>query len=182
MRRTLALLASLVLVPLAARAAPNEVRALQQQVAALQLDRALALTQQQARALLPLLQNARAELQAARAQRQASEPALAAALGQAVSDLQTNGAISDATAQAVNAARPSPGGLRADVRSAWQQARAILTPDQLQALRTVRLGVPRADAAASSPRGGRPGFARRFRLARVVLSDAFVSLVQARAG
>ncbi len=181
MRRSWWMVAA-VLVPLFARAEPGDVRALRQQVAALQLDHALALTPQQAQALLPVLQAARSELQAARAQRQAAEPALVAALSQAVSDLKATGTVSDATAQALDAARPSPGTLRADLRSTWQQARQIITPDQLQALRTVRLGVAPAAGAAAAPRRGHPGFAQRFRLARVVLSDAFLSLVQARAG
>ncbi len=182
MRRTWWWLLVSVLVPLSARAAPGDVRALRQQVAALQLDHALALTPQQAQALLPLLQNAKAEIQAARARRQAAEPALVAALGQAISDLKATGTVSEATAQAVNAASPAPGTLRGDLRSTWQQARQILTPDQLQALRTVNLGIAPVASSDGTPRPGHPGFARRFRLARVVLSDAFVSLVQARAG
>jgi hypothetical protein len=179
MRRTPWVIVS-VLLPLFARAAPSEVGALRQQVAALQLDRALALTQQQAVALLPLLQNAKADVQAARAQRDTSSPALVAALTQAVGDLKASGAVSDATAQAVNAARPSPGALRTDLQSIWQQAKGILTSDQLQTLKTVQLGIP--PAGASSAAQPSAGFARRARLMHVILSDAFVSLVQTRAG
>jgi Tfp pilus assembly protein PilX len=174
MRRTLWIFAAAML-PLTTLAAPNvQVLALHQQVAALQLDHALNLTQQQAQALLPLLQNAKAKLQA---QRSATEPALVTALAQAVSDLKATGTVSDATAQAYDAARVPPGALRQDMRSLWQQARQILTPDQLQALKTAQLGIPRS----GSPSGRRHGFARRFRLMHTALSDPFIAAVQARA-
>ncbi len=176
------LLASLLL-PLSAMAAPSsEVRTLQQQIAALQIDHALNLTQQQAQALLPLLQNAKGQIQAFQARRTAAEPALVAALTQVVSDVKTTGAISDASAQAVNAARPSPGALRDDMRSVWQQVRQILTPEQLQALKSTQLGVPRTGTSTAQQGGPGPRFGRRFRLVHTVLSDAFISLVQARAG
>lgn len=182
MYRRVWLIAALVL-PLSTMAAPStQVIALRQQVAALQLDHALNLTQQQAQALLPVLQTAKGQIQAFQAQRTASEPALVAALTQAVSDLQATGTISDATVQAVNAARTSPGTLRDNIRALRQQARQILTPDQLQALKTAQLGIPRNATADSREGGLGPRFGRRFRLMHTVLSDAFISLVQARAG
>ncbi len=167
------------LLPLGARAAPSsEVSSLRQQVVALQLDHALNLTQQQAQALLPVLQDAKSQLQAFQEQRAAARPALVAALNQAVSDLRTAGAISDGTAQAIASARGAPGNLR----STWQQARQILTADQLKALRTVRLGIHPASTAAAGGRGNRPQMARRGWAMRTLLSDPFVALVQARAG
>ena len=182
MLRRWSILASLIL-PLAATAAPaSDVQALRQQVAALQLDHALNLSAQQAQALLPLLQGAKAQVQAFQAQRTAAQPALATALSQAVNDLKSSGAVSAATAQAVSAARPANGALKESLRSFWQQARQVLTSDQLQALRTTPLGVaPVASAPADGP-DGRAGPARRFHVMHVVLSDAFLSLVQARAG
>ncbi len=179
MRTKLMILAG-VMLPLTAMAAPDpQLLALRQQVAALQLDHALALTQQQAQALLPLLQDAKAQATAMRNQRAASEPALATALAQAVADLKSTGTVSDSTAQAVNAARGTPGTLRQNLRSLWQQARQILTPDQLQALKTVRLGIAGPASSAAGPRPSHRGF-MRFRLAHVALSDAFIALVQAR--
>ena len=169
-----------MLLPLSALAQPSpQVRALREQVVALQLDHALNLTAQQAQALLPILQDARSQVQAAKSQRQASEAALAAALTQAVADLRASGTISDATVQAVNAARGSAAG--AALRSTWQRARAVLTPDQLQALRSTRFGVS-ASLTATSQARARYGPAQRFHVMHAALSDAFLALVQTRAG
>ncbi len=169
-------------LPAAALAATNpETQGLRQQIAALQIDHALNLSQQQAQALLPLLQTAKAQVQAFQAQRTAAQPALDAALTQAVSDLKSTGTISASTAQAVEAARPSPQALRQDLRSTWQQVRQILTPAQLTALRSAQFGIPRGDDASGPHAGNHGGFARRFGMMRAVLSDSFLSLVQARA-
>ena len=188
MQRSLSVMMVCALIPAGALAAPtNQVHALRQQVAALQLDHALDLTQQQAQSLLPLLQDAKAKVAAAKAQRASAEPALVAALTQAVADIKASGAVSPSTAQAVQAARgQAPGALRQDMASFWQQAKQVLTADQLQAMRTVKLGIgqpARADASGetSQPKGHHP-FGRRFRVMHALLSDAFVSLVQARAG
>jgi hypothetical protein len=164
-------------------AAPaSDVQALRQQVAALQLDHALNLSSQQAQALLPLLQEAKAQVQSLKAQRVAAQPALETALAQAVTDLKTSGSVSAATTQAVNAARPANGAMRDSLRALFEQARQVLTPDQQQALRTAPLGIPQSATASVQPAGGHPGSGRRFRAMHVVLSDAFISLVQARAG
>jgi hypothetical protein len=173
-------------IPVGALAAPTEVHALRQEVAALQLDHTLNLTQQQAQALLPLIQDAKAKVQASRTQRASAQPALVAALTQAVADLKANGDVSAATLESVRAARGgSPGTLRQDVASFWQQARQVLTADQLRALRSAKLGIhpTQPNASARSTQGDRGRhFARRFGASRILLSDAFVSLVQARAG
>jgi len=172
------------LVPQAALAAPADgVRALRQQIAALQLDHALNLTQSQAQALLPLLQGAKSQIAALKAQRASSEPALTAALTQAVADLKASGTVSASTVQAVQAARAgTPGAFRQDLKSFWQQVKQVLTADQLQALKTTRLGVvaPPAASTGPAPGRGRP-FAHRFRVMHALLSDTFLSLVQARA-
>jgi hypothetical protein len=185
-RSRIALLAC-ALVPVAASAMPtDQVHALGQQIAALQLDHALALSKQQAQALLPLLQGARSQVGALRTQRQAAQPALVAALTQAVADLEANGAVSDSTVQAVQAARGSfPGTLRQDMTSFWQQAKQVLSADQLQTLKTVNLGIrPAVSTSTESRQGHRRHhhFGKRFRAMHTFLSDAFVSLVQARAG
>lgn len=169
-------------LPAAALAATNpETQGLRQQIAALQIDHALNLSQQQAQAVLPLLQNAKAQVQAFEAQRAAAQPALDAALTQAVSDLKSTGTIAASTAKSVEAARPSMQTLRQDLRSTWQQVRQILTPAQLSALRSAQLGIPRSDGDSGSHVRDHPEFARRFGMMRAVLSDSFLSLVQARA-
>ena len=174
-------------VPAGVLAAPSsQVRTLRQEVAALQLDHALNLTRQQAQALLPLIQEAKGKVEAFRSQLAASEPARVAALGQAVADLKATGAVADSTVQALQAARPgAAGSLRQDLRSFWQEARQVLRADQLQALKTARLGVgqPSSDTETSSARpGGHRHPARRFLVMRTLLTDDFASLVQARAG
>lgn len=185
MRRSYALALACALLPAGALAAPTgQVQALHQQIAALQLDHALNLTQQQAKSLLPIVQEARSKIQAVKSQLAASEPARVAALTQAVTDLKNNGAVSESTIQALQAARPAPGTLRDDLRPLWQQGRQILTPDQLNALHAVRLGVAAPASGANGGTGPRMGHrgARRFAIMRTVLSDDFLALLQARAG
>jgi hypothetical protein len=179
------ILASLLL-PAAALATPSDpVHLLRQEVAALQIDHALDLTQQQARALLPLLQTARDKVQAIRAQREAARPALVAALTQAVADLKAGRTVSPSTLQAMEAAQGlAPGEARQDLKTIFQQARQVLAPAQIQALRSARLGTqpPPMDEGhevAGRKDGPHPG--RRFLMMQVLLSDSFVALVQARA-
>ncbi len=188
MLRSRLIVLACALVPAGALAAPaGQVQVLRQQVAALQLDHTLNLTQAQAQRLLPLLQDMKGKVAALKAQRTSAEPALATALTQAIADLKANGTVSDATVQAVQAARVgSPGALRQDMASFWQQAQQVLTAEQLQALKTGKLGIGRpavANAGASSKHGnGRQHFGRHFRVMHTLVSDDFVSLVQARAG
>jgi hypothetical protein len=176
---------TLALIPAIALAAPtSQVRALRQQVAALQLDHALNLSPQQAQALLPTLEGMKATLQAKRSAWEASEPARVAALTQAVADLKAGGAISGSTVEALEAARPAAaGGLRKDVKAFFAEARNVLTKDQLQSLRTVKLGVGQAEggeARGATARGGAGH--RHLKVMHSLLSDDFISLVQARAG
>ncbi len=172
-----------LLLPLSAVAQPNpDIQALRQQIVALQLDHALNLTQPQAQALLQLLQDARSQVDAAKTQRAASQPALIAALEQAVTDLKTTGAISASTTQAIVAARGTPSAMRGNLRAVWQQARALLTPGQLEALETTQLGISSPPRQDDAHRGRSHAFARRFQVVHAALSDAFLALVQARAG
>lgn len=187
MRRSRTMLLACALIPAGALAAPSDqVQALRQELAAVQLDHALNLTQQQAQALLPLLQGMKAKVEERKARWAASEPAVAAALAQAVADVKASGAVSDATLQALKSARGgSPGTLRQDMAALWQQARQVLTAEQLQALRSVRLGirpVPSPADATWARAGGGPHPGGRFRVMHTLLSDPFVALVQARAG
>jgi hypothetical protein len=171
-----------------ALAAPTgQVHALRQEIAALQLDRTLNLTQQQAQALLPEIQDAKAKVAAFKTQQGPSEPARVAALTQAVADIKASGTVAASTTQALQAARSGTAGtLRQELRSLWQQAQQVLTANQIQELKTVKLGLGQLsspDAAASStPHGGRGHSSRRFFVLRTLLSDDFVALVQARAG
>ena len=191
MLRSRILATAIALAPAIALAAPSsEIQSLRRQIAALQLDHALALTNQQAQALLPLVEEARAKVAAVKSQAAASEPAVVAALTQAVADLKANGAVSASTVQALQAARPgSLSTLRQDLRSLWSQAKQILTPDQLSAVKTVNLGVGQgANASAqgtnTDAQGGKMGprrFMRRMLVSRTLLSDEFFSLLQARA-
>jgi hypothetical protein len=162
-----ALLASAVSASARPFSPPPEVVALRTEIAALELDRALALTPEQARSLLPLLQKGAAEAQSLRARLERADPALLAALTRARDELRAGGPVSDASRQAIAAARKGEFG---EARGAFQdlrkQALAILTPAQVEALRTVRLGRD-------------PG--RRLAMARVLTSDAFLALVQDRA-
>jgi hypothetical protein len=164
-----------------------EVAALREEIAALQVDRALALTAEQARALLPVLRSAAEQVKAFRARVESPDPALVAALTRARDELRAGGAISDGTRQAIRDARRAPVAEgRAEARKLRTQALAILTPDQLKALRSVDLGVggwrrgfPRGEDAAGAGPGRGPG--RRLLLLGVLTSDPFLSLLEARA-
>jgi len=196
-RSAIAALLLLAAAPASARPlAPSpEVAALRTEIAALQVDRALALTQDQARALLPVLRQAAAQVQAFRARVESPDPALVAALTRARDELRAGGAISDATQQAIrDAHHAGMAARRGEGQALRKQALAILTPAQLQALKTVRLGpgpgpgFPGGPGAPGGPGGeeGSPGAGparggRRLILLGVLTSDPFLSLVEARA-
>lgn len=187
MIRSRVLALACALVPAGALAAPsNQVQALRREIAALQLDHALDLTPQQAQALLPQLRDAKAKVDAFHSQRTATEPARVAALTQAVADLKANGSVSASTLDALQAARAGARGpLRDELRSFWQQAMQVLTADQLQALKSAKLGLGPARSPTEAGPMGAPGhrhLGRRLLVLRTLLSDDFVSLVQARAG
>jgi hypothetical protein len=171
-----------------------EVAALREEIGALQVDRALALTPEQARALLPVLRKAAEEAKALRARIETPDPALVAALTRARDELRAGGEISDATRQAVrDAQRAGMAGRRAGFQGLRKEALAVLTPAQVQALRNVRLGAgPGFPGAAGlgpdgdAPEGGRgraalPGGMRRLVMAQLLTSDAFLGLLGARA-
>jgi hypothetical protein len=167
-----------------------EVAALREEIAALQVDRALALSPDQARALLPVLRQAGAQVQAFRARLASPDPALVAALTRARDELRAGGAISEATQQAIrDAHRSGRAAQRGEGLALRRQALAILTPAQLEALRSVRLGPgpgfpggPGGPGADEGPPGAGPARGgRRLILLGVLTSDAFLSLVEARA-
>ncbi len=186
-------LAALLLVaatPAAARPlAPSpEVAALREEIAALQVDRALALTPDQARALLPLLRQAAAQVQAFRARVESPDPALVAALTRARDELRAGGEISESTQRAIREARQA--GMparRGDGQAIRKQALAILTPAQVQALKSVRLGAgpgfPQGPGAEDGAPGAGPGrgAGRRLVLLGVLTSNAFLSILESRA-
>src|SRR5512137_3202431 len=102
-------IAALLLATAPASARPltpsPEVAALRAEIAALQIDRALALTPDQARALLPVLRQAAAQVQAFRAKVESPDPALVAALTRARDELRAGGAVSEGTEKAMRDAR-----------------------------------------------------------------------------
>lgn len=169
-----------------------EVAALREEIAALQVDRALALTPEQARVLLPVLQQAAAQVQAMRARAEAAQPALVAALTKARDELRAGGAITPETEQAIRQARGAAWqGGRGEGQAIRKQVLAILTPAQLKALESVRLGAgpgrgpglpgagPQGEPGQAAGKGR--GFLRRLVLVGVLTSDPFLSLVSARA-
>jgi hypothetical protein len=190
-----ALLLAAALPAHARPAAPSpEVAALREEIGALQVDRALALTPEQARALLPILRKAAEGAKALRARIESPDPALVAALTRARDELRAGGEISDATRQAIrDAQRAGIAGRRGEFQSLRKEALAVLTPAQVQALRHVRLGAgpgfptepgfgPEGDApAAGKGRGAVAGGFRRLVIARILTSDAFLALLEARA-
>jgi hypothetical protein len=190
-----ALLLAAALPAHARPAAPSpEVGALREEIGALQVDRALALTPEQARALLPILRKAADGAKALRARIESPDPALVAALTRARDELRAGGEITDATRQAIrDAQRAGMAGRRDEFQGLRKEALAVLTPAQVQALRNVRLGAgpgfpgaPGLGPEADAPEGGRgrgamAGGVRRLVLARVLTSDAFLALLEARA-
>jgi len=182
--RSRILATAVVLAPTVALAAPSsQVQSLRRRIAALQFDHALGLSKQQAQAPLPLIEEARAKVGVNQSQRAVSEPVRAAALSRAVADLQATGTISDSRAEAIQSAREgSRSSLGPDLRSVWSEAKQICTADQLNALRSTRLGV--GQGVVTGGRSGRMGprrFAGRTMGVRTLLSDEFLSLVKARA-
>jgi hypothetical protein len=194
------LAALLALAALPARAAtPREqLHALRQEIAALQVDRALNLTQAQARALLPVLEEGAVRARDARAAREVAAPGLVAVLTTARDELQATGAVSDATRQALVALRAPRAARAPEAHALRARVQAILSPEQRQALRTVPLwigpgpggapgvggsgtGIAAPEAGAATPREGR-GPGRRGLVARVLVSDPFLALLRARAG
>ncbi len=123
------------------RAPRIPIRALCDEIAALELDLALNLSRQQAGALLPLLEDSRAKVEAMKAQRAAASPALAEALTRAMDDLVMNGTASGATREALSLAMARfP---RVDEHlfdSFWQEASRGLTASQLHRLKTPEAG------------------------------------------
>src|SRR5512137_576516 len=193
-RSAIAALLLLAATPAPASARPlapsPEVAALRAEIAALQVDRALALTPAQARALLPVLRQAASQVQAFRARIESPDPALVAALTRARDELRAGGTISEGTQKAIRDARRSA---MAEGRGEGQvlrkQVLSILTAAQLQALKTVQLGVgPGIPGGPGGPGGHEdlPGAGparggRRLILLGVLTSDAFLSLVESRA-
>lgn len=189
-RPVLAALLLLAAAPAAARPlAPSpEVAALREEIAALQVDRALALTPEQARALLPVLRQAAAQVQAFRTRVESPDPALVAALTRARDELRAGGTISEPTQQAIREARRAGmAGRRGDGQAIRKQALAILTPAQVEALKSVRLGAGPGFSPGPGGEDGAPGAGpgrgagRRLVMLGVLTSNAFLSLVESRA-
>jgi hypothetical protein len=202
MRRLLPLL--LLVVPALAFAAPSaEEMALHQEIAALKLDRALNLSAQQAKALLPLLRQQAVVVQQMKTQHEQAKPAVLAALTRARDELKSTGTVSAQTEQAI---RDAHGGMQGhgQFKQFHEQVKQILTPQQIESVKGLRLGAmqhgpmmegggfgggwgegereavaPRPGMAAG--KGGGRHFGKGMFLHRVATSDAFIALVEARA-
>ncbi len=173
--RVLALL--MALLPFSAIADPgSDVRAVRQEIAATRIDRALDLSQDQARSLLPILQSAKADLATRRA---AAQTTLLAALTQARDEMKASGVVSDTTRQALAAARKTAwSGMRQEAQVLRQQVMQILTPAQVQALQQGHAGAEQQGGRGAWRAGPRHG--KQF-VVRALTSDAFLALLQARA-
>jgi hypothetical protein len=199
MRRLLPL--SLLVVPALAFAGPStEVMALHQEIAALKLDRALNLSAQQAKALLPLLKQQAAAVQQMKAQREQAKPAVLAALTRARDELKATGTVSAQTEQAIRDAHGGMAG-HGQFKQFREQVKQILTPQQIESAKGVKLGAvahgpmmeggfgggfgggwgegEREEVAARPGKGGH--FGKAMFMHRVATSDAFIALVEARA-
>ncbi len=200
--RRLSLALVLSLLPTLALAEEDaDLKALRLEIAALQVDHALNLTRDQARSLLPVLREGAQQVKQMQSARAANKPALLAALTRARDELRATGSVSPATQESVRTAR-GEGQFKAvheKVRGLREQAMQILTPQQKEALHQVQLGVmgpgpgfagaeaggfegmPGAAEAGMPGAGHGRGFFKHAVLARVVVSDPFISLVEARA-
>lgn len=208
--RRIAFVLPLLLSAFAFASPHDEVASLRQEIAALKLDRALNLSAQQARTLLPLLKQQAVTVQQMKAQREQSKPALVAALTKARDELRATGQVSAATQDSIRQARG--GGMMAghgQFKQFREQVKQILSPQQLEAVKSVRLeavempagmrggmarapemeggfgggwGEPERGAAAEGAGlGGRGHFMKGMFLHHVATSDAFIALVEARA-
>jgi hypothetical protein len=183
-----------------AMAAPDaDVQGVEQQIAAIQLDRALNLTHEQATSLLPLLNDAASKVAARQAAFASAKPQLLAALTQARDELSSTGTVSDATKQALAAARPTPQpNAMAAMKDFHSKLDQILTPAQQRALQTTQLGLwsamPHHPGAmgmgADTDMGMGAGMkmgkgmhrsGKKFFAWKTLLSDPFLKLLQARA-
>lgn len=163
------LLAALVTaVALPANAAPStidprvaaEIAALQRDVAARKADKALALTRDQAKALLPLLEAAQKQHDAIEAARAAAAPDVLAALQRLDREL-VKGEASAESREALKAAREKarpPAEAREAFRALGDKLRTTLTMDQLQGLRAALK--PGGKAGKGGKAGDRPGRGR----------------------
>jgi hypothetical protein len=170
-------------LPALALASPpkDEVMALHQEIAALKLDRALNLTQAQARALLPLLRERAAAFEQMKAQREQNRPAMIAALTRARDELRSTGAISSQTEELLRQTRGEPP--HAQMKQFREKVMQVLTPEQLEAAKNLRL-----EALAARPEPGGFGgreheehFGKMGLLHHVAFSETFVGLVESRA-
>jgi hypothetical protein len=135
-------------------ASSPDVHGVQQEIAAIQLDRALNLTHAQAVTLLPILKDAASKAAAQKAAFESAKPQLLTALTQARDELRSSGTISDATKQALAAAHPAPQpGTMAAMKDLRAKIDQVLTPAQQQALQTTQLGVWPAMPQQACPMG-----------------------------
>ncbi|MGC4122549.1 MAG: hypothetical protein QM765_49835 [Myxococcales bacterium] len=193
--KKLALLLALALVPALALAQSKtlspEVRKLRNEIAALKLDRAMNLTKDQARQLLPLLRETAAVRDQLRAEQEKREPEIVKALAAVREDLVKTGVVSEANRKNLEQARGevAMNDLRARMRSISEKMRTLLNPEQkarlsaydhhpVDEVREFEGGFGEADrpAKAGAGRGS-----KLKKILKVAASPEFIALVEARA-
>ncbi len=154
-------------------AAQDDLKALRLEIGALQMDRALNLSRDQARSLSPLLREAVAVKKRLSEAREQQKPALVAALTRARDEMRRSGTVSESTVRALREAR-GEGRFQSErekIRDLKERIRSTLTPEQRFALQDLQLGI------GGRGRGHHKGRALR----HIMVSEPFLSLVEARA-
>jgi hypothetical protein len=183
---------------------------LHREIAAAKLDKVLNLSRDQAKALVPVIQDAVAFMEQVKAEHEKRAPALAKALTQVRDDVRRDGVASAASSKALKDARGEANmeSVRLKLKSLRDKAREILTPEQRERLAQFDprplggmegpgegepppAGEPDEAAGPGAPghhRMGHEGKGPRHdhrgighELVRVVSSQEFLSLLQARA-
>ncbi len=175
--KRLAIALSLLLLPTAASAAENdpEVAALKREISALKIDKALDLTPEQARQILPLLKEARARAEQFKADLEKKRPAIVAALKKARDEMKQQGEISASTLKEGAALRQRP--TRGDD---GKEIGKLLTQRQKDALASLELAPLDSEESDKNARRARARF-NAFARSMTTISDEFIALVQARA-
>jgi hypothetical protein len=172
----------------------GEIMKLHEEIAALKLDHALNLTRDQARTLLPMLKERQAAQEQKRLAHEQAKPAMIATLTKARDELKATGTVSDGTQKALDAAHGQAfAQMREDGQRFHQQVKALLTPQQIDAVKALRFGPgPGAfEHAGMGPAGGFGGgeegahpmqkMMKGMVLHHMATSPAFIALVEARA-
>jgi len=172
-----------------------EIASLRNEIAAVKLDRALNLTRDQARTLLPLIKDAAQVRNQLRADQEKRLPEIVKALSAVRDDLVKTGTVSDSSRKALQAARGESAikDVRAKLKVLHEKSRGVLNADQKASLRSFNprpLDDESGEADIAEGPGSQPmhhrgheqlGGERLRKTYRVVTSPEFIALVEARA-